>query len=48
MAVDPVCGMSIDRDGAPARADYNGQVFHFCAQGCKEEFLANPQKFLTN
>lgn len=45
LAVDPVCGMSVDRETAPARADYNGQVFYFCAQGCKDEFLATPEKF---
>lgn len=46
MAVDPVCGMSVDRDSAPANATYAGQVFYFCANGCRDEFLAAPEKFL--
>ncbi len=45
LAVDPVCRMSVDREGAPARVEHNGQVFYFCAQGCKDEFLAAPEKF---
>ncbi|MCG3210258.1 MAG: Vitamin B12 import ATP-binding protein BtuD [Anaerolineae bacterium] len=46
LAVDPVCGMSVDRETAPARTDYNGQVFYFCAQGCKDEFLGNLEVYL--
>jgi putative ABC transport system ATP-binding protein len=45
LAVDPVCGMSVDRETAPARAEHNGRVFYFCAQGCKDEFLGNSEKF---
>ncbi|MCB0192069.1 MAG: ATP-binding cassette domain-containing protein [Anaerolineae bacterium] len=45
LAVDPVCGMSVDRETAPAYVQYNGQVVYFCAQGCKDEFLATPKKF---
>jgi putative ABC transport system ATP-binding protein len=46
MALDPVCGMSVDRDSAPAQAAYEGQVYYFCANGCRDEFLARPGKFL--
>lgn len=45
LAVDPVCGMSVDRESAPACVEHNGQIFYFCAQGCKDEFLAAPEKF---
>lgn len=37
-AVDPVCGMSVDRDGP--RLNLDGQTWWFCAQGCKDEYLA--------
>jgi len=47
MALDPVCGMSVDRDSAPAQAEYEGQVYYFCANGCRDEFLAGPAKFLA-
>jgi len=46
MAVDPVCGMSVDKETAPAHAAHDGQTFYFCARGCRDEFLAAPQKFL--
>jgi len=46
MAIDPVCGMSVDREEAPAQAKYDGQIFYFCARGCRDEFLEMPERFL--
>ena len=46
MALDPVCSMSVDRDSAPANTEWKGQKYYFCANGCRDEFLANPDKFL--
>lgn len=46
MAVDPVCGMSVDKGGAPAQATYDGRVFYFCARGCRDEFMEAPGRFL--
>lgn len=48
MALDPVCGMSVDRESAPAQTAYDGRVFYFCAQGCQDEFLRAPEKFLKS
>jgi putative ABC transport system ATP-binding protein len=45
MAIDPVCGMSIDKENAPALASMNGRTFYFCANGCRDEFLADPAQF---
>lgn len=47
MALDPVCGMSVARESAPAHTAYDGRVFYFCAQGCLDEFLTAPEKFLV-
>jgi putative ABC transport system ATP-binding protein len=47
MAIDPVCGMSVDQESAPAQAAHNGQIFYFCARGCRDEFLDSPERFLT-
>ena len=47
VTLNPVCGMSVDRDSAPACTEYEGQVYYFCANGCREEFLAYPAKFLA-
>jgi putative ABC transport system ATP-binding protein len=35
---DPVCGMEVDPDRAPAHITINGVDYWFCAQGCREEF----------
>lgn len=45
MAKDPVCGMQVD-DNSPIRADYKGQVYHFCSSNCQAEFKINPKKFI--
>lgn len=47
MATDPVCGMALDQAHAPARAEYKGQTFYFCAAGCRDEFMAAPADFLV-
>lgn len=46
MAVDPVCGMSVEREKAIS-AEWKGQIYSFCAQGCRDEFTNNPQKFVV-
>ncbi len=35
---DPVCGMLLDPDEAPASLEHEGAVLHFCSRGCREEF----------
>ncbi len=47
-AVDPVCGMTVStvspRGGSHAHA---GTTYHFCSEGCRRKFAANPEKFLA-
>ena len=43
---DPVCGMNVEPDEAAARAEWEGETFHFCSQRCREKFIADPEKFL--
>ena len=45
MAIDPVCGMSVEREKA-IRAEWKGQVFYFCAQGCRDEFVSKLEPTL--
>ena len=40
MAIDPVCGMSVEREKAVS-LELEGQDYYFCAQGCREEFKNN-------
>ncbi len=37
-AKDPVCGMTVDTDKAPARGTYGGQMVYFCCEGCKRTY----------
>jgi P-type Cu+ transporter len=46
MAIDPVCGMSVDETTAPARTSYKGKTYYFCSEDCKESFDKNPDKYL--
>ena len=46
MAVDPVCGMSIEREKAIS-LQRDRQTYYFCARGCRDEFVNNPQKFIV-
>ncbi len=45
-AIDPVCGMTVDPNAGKPYADYEGQTYHFCCNGCRTKFLADPQKYL--
>ena len=42
---DPVCGMEIKPDEAAASEQHDGQVFHFCSEGCHQAFLADPHRY---
>lgn len=44
-AVDPVCGMTVDAATAPAKAEYQGQLFYFCSKQCKAKFQTEPEKY---
>ena len=46
MAVDPVCGMTVDEKTAPAKSVYQGKTYYFCSPGCKKAFDNNPTKYL--
>jgi putative ABC transport system ATP-binding protein len=46
MAIDPVCGMSVEREKAIS-VEWEGQVFYFCARGCRDEFASDPQTFIV-
>src|SRR5207249_2798798 len=46
MAIDPVCGMTVDEKTAPATAVHNGTTYYFCAPGCKRTFEKDPEAVL--
>lgn len=43
--IDPVCGMSVSPATAAAQASHNSVQIYFCAEACRETFVANPKKF---
>ena len=47
MAIDPVCKMQVDENTAPAKSEYKGKTYYFCAVGCKKAFDKEPEKYLS-
>ena len=43
---DPVCGMTIGPDDS-YRATYGGKTYGFCSAHCRDQFEANPTKYLA-
>jgi putative ABC transport system ATP-binding protein len=39
MAVDPVCGMKVEREKSLSLV-WNGDSYYFCAEGCRTEFIS--------
>jgi Cu+-exporting ATPase len=46
MAKDPICGMTVD-EATALRAERDGQIFYFCSEHCRQEFLAQPSAQTT-
>jgi P-type Cu+ transporter len=44
---DPVCGMSVDPTTTPHRADHAGQPYFFCGAKCRDRFVAEPARYLS-
>ena len=42
---DPVCGMNIRPAQAAGTSEYRGRTIYFCADACKQEFDANPERY---
>ena len=45
MAIDPICGMTVDEKTAKFKSDYKGKTYYFCAPGCNKKFDADPVKY---
>ena len=45
MAIDPVCGMTVDPAKAAGSADYRGKKYFFCSKHCVSRFRADPEKY---
>ena len=47
MAIDPVCGMSVDPARAAAKRQRAGRQFYFCAPECAERFDRDPAVYAS-
>ncbi len=45
---DPVCGMAVDPKTSLHQVVRDGYSYHFCSAGCRDKFLADPAKYLSN
>jgi Cu+-exporting ATPase len=45
-ARDPVCGMTVKKEGARHLHDHGGVTHYFCSARCKEKFAAGPEAYL--
>jgi YHS domain-containing protein len=42
-AIDPVCGMSVDK-GKALRLDRDGHTYYFCSEHCRSAFASGDQQ----
>jgi len=45
MEIDVVCGMEVDPTKAPAETEYEGKLYYFCSEGCRDEFESDPEEY---
>ncbi|HXC66032.1 MAG TPA: HAD-IC family P-type ATPase, partial [Nitrospiraceae bacterium] len=46
MAIDPICGMTVDPASAAGSHEHKGQRYYFCGLSCLERFKADPERVL--
>jgi Cu+-exporting ATPase len=46
MAIDPVCGMTVDPLGKGPSYAHRGETYRFCSDGCRGKFTADPDRYL--
>ena len=47
MAIDPICGMTVDPAKAAGQHEHKGTTYYFCAVSCLERFRADPERALS-
>jgi len=45
VAIDPVCGMTVDTESPEFVSNFEGKKLYFCSESCKNSFDADPQKY---
>jgi P-type Cu+ transporter len=44
-AIDPVCGMSVDKATVGHRHAYGGSTWYFCSKHCLDRFSSEPERY---
>ena len=47
MALDPVCGMTVDPAKAAGAFDHKGTKYYFCSKHCLHSFSSDPERYLN-
>ena len=45
---DPVCAMEVDPNAGKPHALHDGHTYHFCADRCREKFVATPEQYIES
>lgn len=45
---DPVCGMETTLDSQGGTAQWQGEIFAFCSEKCREKFTADPETYVID
>ena len=46
MAIDPVCGMTVDPHAGKPSESFGGTTYFFCSEGCRINFAKEPGRYL--
>ena len=46
IAIDPVCGMTVEIKTAKHIAEHRSRNYYFCGAACKTKFIENPKKYI--
>ena len=46
MAIDPICGMTVEPATAAGRFDHDGETYYFCSTRCLDRFRAAPNQYV--
>lgn len=44
---DPVCGMAVDSQAGKPSHEVDGHTYHFCQEGCRDKFAADPDQYVS-
>ena len=43
---DPICGMTVDTQAGKPSHEHEEHLYHFCCNGCREKFAAQPADYV--